>query len=63
MLILTSACCWLLYVKNILLLYLIYFYCFFSWFAFYVHQWKPLFGPQLKNDSARILRSLWGQDF
>ncbi|CAF1188750.1 unnamed protein product [Adineta steineri] len=37
--------------------------CWLFWLCFYLHQWKPLFGPQLKRDNARIIRSLWGSEF
>jgi hypothetical protein len=34
----------------------------FSWLCFYLHQWKPLFGPQFSNDTARMLRLIWGTE-
>jgi hypothetical protein len=60
---LTSACCWLLYVKKIFFIInnLLFFHS--SWLCFYLHQWKPLFGPQLESGDARALRELWGEDF
>ncbi|CAF3150341.1 unnamed protein product [Rotaria socialis] len=33
------------------------------WLCFYLHQWKPLFGPQLTSANAGVLRILWGTDF
>jgi len=37
--------------------------CWLFWLCFYLHQWKPLFGPQIKSGDARALRELWGEDF
>ena len=63
MLLLTSASCWLLYVKETCSMQIIsHFYTYFSWLCFYLHQWKPLFGPQLSSANARALRILWGTE-
>ncbi|CAF1533710.1 unnamed protein product [Rotaria magnacalcarata] len=37
--------------------------CWLFWLCFYLHQWKPLFGPQLTSANAGVLRILWGTDF
>jgi len=37
--------------------------CWLFWFCFYLHQWQPLFGPQLKSTDARVLRTIWGEEF
>ncbi|UJR28786.1 hypothetical protein I4U23_010012 [Adineta vaga] len=36
--------------------------CWLFWLCFYLHQYRPLFGPQIKSHDARALRELWGQD-
>ncbi|CAF1034869.1 unnamed protein product [Didymodactylos carnosus] len=37
--------------------------CWLFWFCVYIHQLNPLFGPQLKSLTARVLRILWGSEF
>jgi V-type H+-transporting ATPase subunit e len=37
--------------------------CWLFWLCFYLHQLKPLFGPQLTSINARSLRTIWGREF